>query len=801
VSTVDEIRVRIVNIAIVSFLPNRHLRSQIIDTLKHKHTRISASQMVEEFDRKSWHPDIKSVKTKLKTFYYLTREGDEFCDENATVVDCTDSEKADARANFAEPVPPPAPPAPPAPPDPPAPSAPSAPAPSKKRAVVMEDFFGPPVKKTAVGYPVSSAQESASLVAYMSNRIMEAQNSVEFEETKTKSFPDGSTETLTTRVKVTPPPEKIPPPQPSSFDITNGKRGHAACSSNCNHDHKNDPSMAMECEVQEETNVNQVSEPSTSNTTDQKRSNKFTPASPKLPMAPKSTKDAKKNTIYRRLGKFGRWKACSNKWLRVCNHTFEDGSQCLAYEQGSTGFCKSHGGGKRCQATNEDGSPCPKSAIGSTNFCVGHGGGKRCQATNKDGSPCPTAAHGSTDFCKYHGGGKRCQATNEDGSPCPKSAQGSTDFCKSHGGGKRCQAKNEDGSPCPKSALDTTGFCVGHGGGKRCQATKEDGSPCPTAAKGATEFCVRHGGGKRCKATNEDGSPCPKSAEGSTDFCKYHGGGKRCQATKEDGSPCPTSAEGSTDFCIRHGGGKRCKGKEDGGCPNSQGLAKYPNKQGKQHVLCYDCSIADGAHPPHKPGASLEACQCFDQLESAYKREIGNGVSTETRYELPHTHCDRVAMKWGEDNERRNLIPNSKVRPDSFWEPTIEEKKMGINGVVFLYHGNHFHGYPPGHLKHDGCFNWISKRNGGKRIKVCYKDLYEKTEQTTRLYLNHGFIVRVIWGHEYLALSAFTNILSIVHERRPGASSFASTSADMVVELDEDDNASDFDEDEVEEED
>jgi len=158
-------------------------------------------------------------------------------------------------------------------------------------------------------------------------------------------------------------------------------------------------------------------------------------------------------------------------------------------------------------------------------------------------------------------------------------------------------------------------------------------------------------------------------------------------------------------------------------------------------------------------------------------------------------------MKWGEDNERRNLIPNSKVRPDSFWEPTIEEKKMGINGVVFLYHGNHFHGYPPGHLKHDGCFNWISKRNGGKRIKVCYKDLYEKTEQTTRLYLNHGFIVRVIWGHEYLALSAFTNILSIVHERRPGASSFASTSADMVVELDEDDNASDFDEDEVEEED
>jgi hypothetical protein len=41
--------------------------------------------------------------------------------------------------------------------------------------------------------------------------------------------------------------------------------------------------------------------------------------------------------------------------------------------EGSTLYCKAHGGGKRC---GHEG--CPKSAAGSTRFCIGHGGGRRC---------------------------------------------------------------------------------------------------------------------------------------------------------------------------------------------------------------------------------------------------------------------------------------------------------------------------------------------------------------------------------------------------------------------------------------
>ncbi|KAJ8553162.1 hypothetical protein K7X08_020555 [Anisodus acutangulus] len=94
--------------------------------------------------------------------------------------------------------------------------------------------------------------------------------------------------------------------------------------------------------------------------------------------------------------------------------------------EGSTTFCKGHGGGKRCSF--EGGGICPKSVHGGTLFCVAHGGGKRCAVPE-----CSKSARGRTDFCLRHGGGKRCKFQG-----CGKSAQGSTDFCKAHGGGKRC---------------------------------------------------------------------------------------------------------------------------------------------------------------------------------------------------------------------------------------------------------------------------------------------------------------------------------------------------------------------------
>jgi hypothetical protein len=164
---------------------------------------------------------------------------------------------------------------------------------------------------------------------------------------------------------------------------------------------------------------------------------------------------------------------------------------CTKGAQGSTMFCKAHGGGKRCIIQD-----CNKGAEGSTPLCKGHGGGKRCAFDG--GGICTKSVHGGTLFCVAHGGGKRCAVEG-----CGKSARGRTDFCVRHGGGKRCKV---DG--CGKSAQGSTDFCKAHGGGKRCQWGQEGSNlgdlmrdkngeqvsqaPCDKFARGKTGLCAAH---------------------------------------------------------------------------------------------------------------------------------------------------------------------------------------------------------------------------------------------------------------------------------------------------------------------
>lgn len=54
-----------------------------------------------------------------------------------------------------------------------------------------------------------------------------------------------------------------------------------------------------------------------------------------------------------------------------------------------------------------------------------HGGGKRCQFEN-----CGKSAQGSTDFCKAHGGGTRCAWGQGE---CDKFARGKSGLCTAHG--------------------------------------------------------------------------------------------------------------------------------------------------------------------------------------------------------------------------------------------------------------------------------------------------------------------------------------------------------------------------------
>jgi len=103
---------------------------------------------------------------------------------------------------------------------------------------------------------------------------------------------------------------------------------------------------------------------------------------------------------------------------------------------------------RRCEAVG-----CQKFAQGSTKFCISHGGGRRCTFYG-----CSKGARDKY-FCAAHGGGKRCIASG-----CNKSAVGTTNACTAHGGGRKCQY---DG--CQKSAQSPTIFCVKHGGGRTCK--------------------------------------------------------------------------------------------------------------------------------------------------------------------------------------------------------------------------------------------------------------------------------------------------------------------------------------------
>ena len=112
-----------------------------------------------------------------------------------------------------------------------------------------------------------------------------------------------------------------------------------------------------------------------------------------------------------------------------------------------------HGGGKRCQepgctkscarappatawrtvvAGAVESLGVPQGAEGSTNYCKAHGGGMRCREPG-----CTMSARGSTNYCKAHGGGKRCQEPG-----CTKSARGIHQLLQ---GSRRWQALSRAG--------------------------------------------------------------------------------------------------------------------------------------------------------------------------------------------------------------------------------------------------------------------------------------------------------------------------------------------------------------------
>ena len=111
--------------------------------------------------------------------------------------------------------------------------------------------------------------------------------------------------------------------------------------------------------------------------------------------------------------------------------------------------------------------------------------------------------------------------------------------------------------------------------------------------------------------------------------------------------------------------------------------------------------------------------------------------------------------------EKAGLIPGRRFKPDAFIEAGkpvhLPNETSGPKGAVYLYHGNEWHGYPPGHPKYDG-------RN---HCDTPYKELYQRTLKQQDCYRESGYRVFVVWEHEYKTTTTAkcpSSVLSVVRE-------------------------------------
>ena len=92
--------------------------------------------------------------------------------------------------------------------------------------------------------------------------------------------------------------------------------------------------------------------------------------------------ERKKGVVYLVKGERKKWDG--KRYARCC-------MECDKLAQGTTGYCKGHGGGSRCQHEG-----CVRASRGGSTHCASHGGGKRCE------SPGCTKAAAGKSLCRKH---------------------------------------------------------------------------------------------------------------------------------------------------------------------------------------------------------------------------------------------------------------------------------------------------------------------------------------------------------------------------------------------------------------
>jgi hypothetical protein len=324
----------------------------------------------------------------------------------------------------------------------------------------------------------------------------------------------------------------------------------------------------------------------------------------------------------------------------------------------------------------------------------------------------------------------------------------------------------------------------GQTGGRFCKRHSEDGMENVRCNQCERDGCkvipsfnhFGQTGGRFCKPHSEDGMEDVVNKQCERDCCKrqpkfnHFGqtGGRFCKPHSEDGMEDVVHNQCERDGCkvipgfnhFGQTGGRFCKRHSEDGMEDvvsnkceTVGCKVQPSfldKDGKLSKLCEPCAFNAGLRCAPAPGASRQACECWDRIEACTDAKLTNHV-----HFGPTTHSG---------SERAGLVEGSRIKPDAFIEPQqpihLTGQTSGAKGAVYLFHGEEWHGgWPPGHKN--------AQRDACNHKGVLYSVLYQNTLKQHALYKEAGYRVFCVWGLDFAKTCPLrypVHILDVVHE-------------------------------------
>ena len=205
------------------------------------------------------------------------------------------------------------------------------------------------------------------------------------------------------------------------------------------------------------------------------------------------------------------------------------------------------------------------------------------------------------------------------------------------------------------------------------------------------------------------------------------------------GDACPTRCAGCRDDGMVNLVSPRC------GHADCDILATCPGVDGSLNKLCAKHGYEAGTVAEYNPRASKAACRAQCALAA-------EGLA----FEHEHLNMSTMPPRW-EGREVEGLVPGRRHRPDGVL------RRDGAVATVFFYHGNLFHGYPPGHKRYNTEQALPQRAADGHQHIVNTKLQYESTMAAMELFRAQGYKVCYLWEHEdKAARRAKTPLLDVV---------------------------------------